>query len=289
LDNKDMSVPLKHQLSILTETQPSEALPESPHKDHKASHPQEICKVSTNLPRLHTPEMDKVKSIKVITHVSDRMAITKGAIKKQPVPVLLDIGANCNLIDQNIVERLNLPKLTLEEPIEAEFANGTTYLMTEYTKLELKMGNYLATISFILCPIGPILILGTPWYEEVKTTIDLYKQCFTFYERAWPSSTVFAPTKYTLKLLSKKDFTKWMVELGTMPANHLKSVKQRAPTKTPRFIGLMTTNELERIKKNARIYSIELQEILEESPSEPSKLSPDATARDVRVRVRVRA
>ena len=74
--------------------------------------------------------------------------------------------------------------------MEAEYANGTTYKMNYTTEIEIQLGTYSSKISFIICPIGNQLILGTPWFEDKLVIIDVSSQTMTFQERAWPSSKI---------------------------------------------------------------------------------------------------
>jgi hypothetical protein len=105
-------------------------------------------------------------------------------------------------------------------------------------------------------------------------------QRFTFQERAWPTSKLFAPKLFTLNLLSKDKFNKWMIQLGKVPTIPLKVVQQGSKSKTPKFIASIKAKELERIRKSSKIYAVDIHEILEEATSTVATMSPDATARD---------
>ena len=154
------------------------------------------------------------------------------------------------------------------DPIEAEFANGTTFRMSQAARLHLYMGDYSADLEFLVCPVGQQLILGTPWYEDVLATIDLGSKKISFKERAWPGAPYFAPKVYRVPLMTKTDLIKFRIKWGKkhhgQKTKHKQIIKNHR--KNIRFVATITSKELERIAKSCQIFNV-LYHQIEDSQS----------------------
>jgi DNA-binding transcriptional MerR regulator len=228
-----------------------------------------------------------LKGIKQKKYVADILAMTIGKINSQEIPILLDIGANCNLIDPIIAHSLNLVLKPVEEPIEAEFANGSSYIMTHCTTFKLNIGSYTTGVDCLVCPIGKQIILGTPWYEEILATVDVRSQLFSFKERAWPGASFFAPQEFTFPLLTKKEIIKWQIQNGASIKTQKKTLDQThiQNKQTSSHIAMIKGKELERIKKSCLIYNVTYRHLKNDQDKEVPdfevqhpKMDPDATA-----------
>ena len=100
------------------------------------------------------------------------------------MPILADLGAQASLISPEWAERLGLETIQLAEPIEATFANGSKHLMETYIVTEIRIGKtYSAIVPLLVCPIGDQVILGIPWFDTIKATIDTGNRAFNFQSR----------------------------------------------------------------------------------------------------------
>ena len=90
------------------------------------------------------------------------------------VPVLLDTGAQANIMDLKMALSLNLLLQNLPSPIEAHFVNGTKYQMSQMVETTVRLGTNLESQQkFLLAPVGDQIILGLPWFGTEKITLDM--------------------------------------------------------------------------------------------------------------------
>jgi hypothetical protein len=181
---------------------------------------------------------------------------------------LQDLGSSLNVMDPAIAEALHLKRSSLNVPIEAEFANLQTALLTESVETTMRIGSYVTSIQFVICPIGHQIILGCPWFESIEVLkLTLSKQVFQFRQSNGP--TISFPT------LSPSSLIRERIKMGQQLDTMTRQAKQKSQqiTKT-RPIATITAKELEGIRKACKIYRIDIKEVTGEPTA---SLGKDAT------------
>jgi transposase InsO family protein len=87
---------------------------------------------------------------------------------------LLDTGAQVNCIGEELVTKHALPRYKLEKSYPLSMAvEGEPYMITEYTELQYKMGQYSGKAAFSILPnlTNQDVILGMPWMKKVNPSI----------------------------------------------------------------------------------------------------------------------
>ena len=131
-------------------------------------------------------------------------------------------------------------------------------------------------MKFLLCPIGPQVILGTPWFETVKVLISLKKKQFLFR----PSESVSSKKWFSFPLTPSHELAAWKRKyLQKQP-----KIGRPAEELAQPLIARVSLKELERYWKSSTVFHVDLKEVDElESITEgkdQGKLNPEATARD---------
>ena len=76
--------------------------------------------------------------------------------------------------EEEVVQRLGLARMKIEEPFQVEVANGDIMLVTECTiNLALKVGEWTENICLNIVPlIGHQVLLGTSWLGKHNPNVD---------------------------------------------------------------------------------------------------------------------
>lgn len=103
--------------------------------------------------------------------------------KSYTVPVLIDSGADANLLDQDLAFKMGIEQIALERPIRATALDGRLLCRVTHqtTPLRLEMsGNHSEALTFhvLHAPQQPV-ILGFPWLRRHNPHID------------WATGTIF--------------------------------------------------------------------------------------------------
>lgn len=223
---------------------------------------------------------------------SEAQAVTMGRIgtetKNLKMPILADLGAQASLISPEWADKLALEVISLEEPIEATFANGSQHRIDTYVVTEVRIGStYLATVSLLVCPIGDQVILGMPWFDTIKAEIDIGNKLFQFQPRFWAKSKGTLKHWHQFPLASPLELVKWnskqkrTKDLKLEDSNKSKS-KSNIPVakkdRSGKYIALIKLDEVKRYRKNAQIYHIDIKEA---EAGEIKKLDPESTVKDI--------
>jgi hypothetical protein len=136
------------------------------------------------------------------------------------------------------------------------FENGNSTLIHQTTTAAITIGSYTARLTFLICPIGNQIILGTPWFSSVEASVCLGQQTNPFQFKS-------AGKLYNFPLMTETSLENWNQQ-------------------TKKKIGFITAKELERQHRTASIFDIDIKEIVDESSTQ-GKLSSEATAKDAGV------
>jgi hypothetical protein len=121
------------------------------------------------------------------------------------VPVLLDTGAQANIMDLKMALSLNLLLQDLPSPIEAHFANGTRYQMSQMVETTVRFGTNLESQQkFLLAPVGDQIILGLPWFGTGKITLDMSMNKIQFQSLTAPFSNHSIPMMTPRQLAERR-------------------------------------------------------------------------------------
>jgi hypothetical protein len=93
---------------------------------------------------------------------------------------LIDSGATANFISPFLVEKLKIPKITLNTPRKIRMLDGTTPKTGKVwnkVHLEFECQGLPTSGHFLVCLIGNNqVILGTPWFKDQNPSIDWKEQ-----------------------------------------------------------------------------------------------------------------
>ncbi|CCO37136.1 hypothetical protein RSOLAG1IB_12135 [Rhizoctonia solani AG-1 IB] len=113
------------------------------------------------------------------------------------IKTLIDSGATSNFISPTIVEKLQIPKKTLETPRVVRMLDGTlsqTGKIWHEVEILVTIQNHIQSISFLVCPIGKHdAILGMRWLSSEGPLIN------------WASGTINFPKEEQAAIASEED------------------------------------------------------------------------------------
>ncbi|CEL56021.1 hypothetical protein RSOLAG1IB_02035 [Rhizoctonia solani AG-1 IB] len=126
------------------------------------------------------------------------------------IKTLIDSGATSNFISPTIVEKLQIPKKSLETPRVVRMLDGTlseTGKIWHEVEITVGIQNHIHPISFLVCPIGKHeAILGMRWLSSKNPKIEWSNGIITFpkeesaaiasEEEPDPNPLVLIPPKY---------------------------------------------------------------------------------------------
>jgi hypothetical protein len=99
---------------------------------------------------------------------------------------LIDSRATANFISPKIVEKLKIPKISLDQPRKIRMLDGTTPKtgkIWHMIHLEFECQGLPTSGDFLICPIGENqIILGMPWLKKQNPSIDWKEQTITLPE-----------------------------------------------------------------------------------------------------------
>ena len=78
------------------------------------------------------------------------VAVVEGFANGDPVKILLDSGSEVNVIQSDLVERLNLKPMRAKENIIARMANKSEELWTHYVNVTLRVGNRASDLNLYI-------------------------------------------------------------------------------------------------------------------------------------------
>ncbi|CEL62903.1 hypothetical protein RSOLAG1IB_12602 [Rhizoctonia solani AG-1 IB] len=100
------------------------------------------------------------------------------------IKTLIDSGTTSNFISPTIVEKLRIPKKSLETPRVVRMLDGTLSKTGKiWHEVEITVGiqNHIHPISFLVCPIGKHeAILGMRWLSSENPKIEWSNGIITF-------------------------------------------------------------------------------------------------------------
>jgi hypothetical protein len=101
------------------------------------------------------------------------LTVFEGTVDKRDAVILLDSGATCTIVSKNFLNQNQLKAVLMDNPQQAEVANGKTIPMTHQYSGQLKMGKYLQRRNFKVLPIRKFdIILGQDWLREINPWIN---------------------------------------------------------------------------------------------------------------------
>jgi hypothetical protein len=104
----------------------------------------------------------------------------------EPFQSLIDLGTTANFISPIIVEKLHLPKISLNSPRNIHMLNGSlpkTGKVWHKVALRFTCQGIPSTAEFLVCPIGDNhTILGMPWLKDQNPDINWKDQKVTLPE-----------------------------------------------------------------------------------------------------------
>ena len=203
-----------------------------------------------NLPSnlLLNPQVGDPLAFHSATHFTTIATLTSSTGTSFRIAACADTGASLNCIDMKTVLRLKLPIKTMDSPITVTFANQSTQQLTQVVDVLICIGSgphaYQEVHAFAICPIGDQLLLGSPWWDGIRATIDSCRQFFMFQRTIEPPST---PMKHKFTFATPQE----IIMLG-----------RQLPTLSPiRKISSKQVDKLAR-KRNNTICYVDLKEVL---------------------------
>ena len=164
------------------------------------------------------------------------------------VPVLLDTGAQANIMDLKMALSLNLLLQNLPSPIEAHFVNGTKYQMSQMVETTVRFGTNLESQQkFLLAPVGDQIILGLPWFGTGKITLDMSMNTIQFQSLTAPFSNHSIPMMTPRQLAERRLAARKKAVLKKKTG-----ISQQRKSRTSIF--LTTTQEFNRYRKSAKVF-----------------------------------
>ena len=201
-----------------------------------------------NLPSnlLLNPQVGDPLAFHSATHFTTIATLTSSTGTSFRIAACADTGASLNCIDMKTVLRLKLPIKTMDSPITVTFANQSTQQLTQVVDVLICIGSglhaYQEVHAFAICPIGDQLLLGSPWWDGIRATIDSCRQFFMFQRTIEPPST---PMKHKFTFATPQE----IIMLG-----------RQLPTLSPiRKISSKQVDKLAR-KRNNTICYVDLKE-----------------------------
>jgi hypothetical protein len=133
--------------------------------------------VSTDPPKRRKPRRHQSKPIRLqsfnVTYENERRLLTFiGAVNGRPARVLIDGGAEGNVINSTFCKTNDIPMTTCT-PIPIILPNGTTSISHRQASFTLERSTYKGDINAIEYPLKKYdLILGKPWLTQVIPNIN---------------------------------------------------------------------------------------------------------------------
>jgi hypothetical protein len=106
----------------------------------------------------------------------------------EPFNSLIDSGATANFISPKIVEKLHIPKISLNQPRNIRMLDGSlpkTGKVWSKVSLKFTCQGIPSSAEFLVCPIGDNqAILGMPWLKKQNPHINWKEQTIILSETA---------------------------------------------------------------------------------------------------------
>lgn len=102
-------------------------------------------------------------------------------LKKQ-LTVLIDTGAMLNLVSQELIKNSHLETYQVDQ-VNLKFGGGNKIAADRAVKLTISQGIYSQEVEFIVANIHLPMILGVPWFSNVRIThLDWAQKIFKFHD-----------------------------------------------------------------------------------------------------------
>jgi hypothetical protein len=196
-----------------------------------------------------TQKAGKEQKAKSTSHTTSSSCYTPGSISGHKIDVLIDSGSSSNIVSDRLTPSLVVRPL--ETPIQAEFANGSSSVLTEKTTVPLVIDGVHHEVPSLIAPIASDMILGTPWIQDnAPVTFHL------------PGTITY-----------KHDNTERSV--STLPLAAILKQQEKPPKKTKRGTVILpiSVQELQNIRNSCQIFHVDLK-----AQSDAQKIDPDATS-----------
>ena len=226
----------------------------------------------------HTAPISSIP-IPIRCHTNDQMFF-KANVGLSSEIIMLDTGAMGNFISMKRARAAGGSILPLNEYVPLVFANETTSISKNHVVLPVSVAGYTRLVDFLVAEVGEQAIIGIPFLQTVITITDwenheiLVIDKVTNNEYLWTGIGATGPSRpLPLKVLSR----------------HARRVRRPRTTTTSfdsvpdqrhSVVKVVSIKELERYHRMAKVYVVNVDEILATRDDLAEQLDPDANTSD---------